>query len=343
MVDFRTVSGPLDRAQLESVGELYGRADAKYRDLRFLEHLFVRGPAGPALHAFACDGRRPVGHCAVVPMPARSGDREFRCGKVEALYVDAGYRGSRGTEGPVVLELLQRLFAYADDAGVELLHAFVRPEVGRLFVGFDAVEIGESARVAVATTATLQSQRAQATVLASGQAMLRALGGTAARLATSGDSAATLRALAAADSDLVDVSPPADAWTIASDRSWCWYGESPFLRVLELAGASGSRALVQLPGSQGEALRIAAWRPRRSGLVPAVLSLLVAQRFARRSGAATLRFQSWRAPWDQTDLERAARLLGFVRRPDFTTLYVRASSSLAGQQPFATPLLYLGF
>ena len=60
MVDFLTVLGPLERTQLESVGDLYGRADRKYRDLEFLEHLFVRGPVGPGLHAFAVDAVTPT-------------------------------------------------------------------------------------------------------------------------------------------------------------------------------------------------------------------------------------------------------------------------------------------
>jgi len=345
VVDFLTVLGPLERTQLESVGDLYGRADRKYRDLEFLEHLFVRGPVGPALHALAVDDGRPVGHCAIVPMPARWADQDFRCGKVEALFVDAPYRGRRGADRPVVVELLDRLFTYAEDAGVELLHAFVRPEVGRLFVGFERVEIGERARVAVASPATLQSQRAQATVLASVQTTLRVLGHTAARIATPRASTATVRPPVPADSDLVDVPPPAGRWTIVADRSWDWYCGSPLLRVLEIPGANGSRALVQLPGSPGEALRVAAWRPREGGLVPAVLALGATQQLARRSGAGTVRFQPWPTPWDQHELERASRLLGFVRRPDFTTLYVRARARHLVRQDgvFATPLLYLGF
>ena len=105
MTDIVAVEGPLEPERLEWVGRLYGQADPKYRQRRVLEHLFVAGAAGPALHAFAIDGGEPVGHCAVVPMPARSGAEQLRCGKVEALFVSPSHRGRQGGGSSIAVSM----------------------------------------------------------------------------------------------------------------------------------------------------------------------------------------------------------------------------------------------
>jgi GNAT superfamily N-acetyltransferase len=351
MVEILTLEGPLEPGRLRWVAELYGLADPKYRELEVLEHLFTRGPAGPALHAFALDDGQPVGHCAVVPMPARRGHEELRCGKVEALFVAESHRGRRDSGEPVVLTLLGRLYAYAEERGLELLHAYVRPEVGRLFLrfGFEALPLGERSLVAVSRPSTLSSTRLRAwgLALAAAQTAAQVAASGLARLATTRRRAeAILRVPTAVDVDLVDAPPPPpDRWTVLASDAWDWYRASPWLRVLELDGPHGSCALVQLPGSPGDPVRLVGWRPRSPGLVPALLLLREAARVARRTGAGTLRFQPWASPAGDGTLERACRLLGFVARSDFTTLYVRARDpGLARSEAVApTPLLYLGF
>ena len=344
MIEFFVGRGPLEADQLRAVSDLYGRADAKYRNMAFVEHLLLRGPAGPAYHAFAIDAGRPVGHCAVVPMHARVGSRDFRCGKVEALFLEDAYRGRRGAGRPIVLELLERLFAFAEADDIELLHAFVRPEVGRVFIGFERVEIAPPGRVAVVDPAAFDGsrQRARAKALAAGQKALRGAATAAVRMRARDRTAETIRRAAADDADLVERHVAPAQWTVTAERSWDWYRDSKLVRVLELAGPDGSRSLVQVPGSRGEALRIAAWQPRRPGLAPAVAALAAAERLALRFGAGTVRFQLLD---DDASLARASRLRGYVRRPDFSTLYVRARDAelAAPGRVDPTPLLFLGF
>jgi hypothetical protein len=66
---------------------------------------------------------------------------------------------------------------------------------------------------------------------------------------------------------------------------------------------------------------------------------------AREARAPTLRFQPWPSEAGDGALERACRLLGFVRRNDQTTLWVRARDpELARPEAVVpSPLFYLGF
>jgi GNAT superfamily N-acetyltransferase len=339
-----TVQGPLDSARLRIVSNLYGAVDARYRDSGYLEHLFARSPAGAALHVLALDEGRPVGHCAVVPMWARRGGDRFRCGKVEALVVASSHRGRRNGEEPVVIRLLASLVERADADGVALLHAFVRPEVGRVFVGFDRVPAGDPSLVAVIRPELLGSSRLRVT--GSALALVQRAARVPAGLVALGRAAATLRPAGADDVDLVAAGlPAAGHWTVLAADAWGWYCDSPFVRVLEQPGAAGWRALVQLPGSSGEPLRLVGWHLERRGLGSAVALLRAAVSLAGRSGAATVRLQPWPAESGDGTLRRACRALGFVQRHDFTTLYVRArDTELARPGAVApTPLLYLGF
>ena len=302
----------------------------------------------PAVHAFAVADGRPVGHCAVVPMRARLGDEPFHCGKVEALFLEAPYRGRPpGGAEPVALRLRTRLYAAAEENGIELLHAYVRPEVGRV-LGLEPLHVGERSRVAVVRPRALSTTRlrAQGTGLAAAQSVVREATYAAGRVVAGTRNPGTLRALTGADVDLATAPPPAPGrWTVLAGDSWDWHCASPTLRALELPGPHGCRALVQLPGSAGDPLRIIGWRPHQGGPLPAVLLLGAAWRLARRAGAGTLRVQPWPGQPGDLALHRACRLLGFVARDDFTTLFVRSKASelARAQAVVPTPLLYLGF
>ena len=58
MTEILTVAG-LDDERVRWVADLYGNADPKYRDRAFLEHLLLRNPIGPSLHAFAWTATGP--------------------------------------------------------------------------------------------------------------------------------------------------------------------------------------------------------------------------------------------------------------------------------------------
>ncbi len=345
MVEIATVAGPLDPGRLRWVAELYGRADPKYRRQDVLEHLFTRSPAGPGLHAFAMDGGRPVGHCAVIPMRARRGANEIGCGKLEALLLDEPYRGLRmGSGRTVARSLLDELYAFAEERGIGLLHAYAIPRIGRV-IAFDPLAgVGERSRVAVLRPDRLSSLRARvgAKALGGAQSLVRSSAHAAARLGSGG---ASLRRPRAEDVDLVEGPPlPDGRWGIVAADAWDWYRASPLVHVLEVPGSHGCRALIQVGGSPGQPTRLIGWRPGRGGIRAAVLLLGALGRLARDQDAATLRFQPWDSPAADGMLRRACRLLGFVPRDDFTTLWVRTSdpdlAHAAAVVP--TPLLYLG-
>src|SRR5438132_12144122 len=173
MVEIVTCEGPLDADRLGWIADLYGRVDPKYAETAFLEHLFSHAPAGPALHAFALADERPVGHCAVVPMFAGNDVRTLLCGKVEALFVEEGHRGRRGDAPPVAVQMRDRLYELASEKGIELLHAYVRPEVGRI-LDLTPIRVGERSLVAIVQPRALNTpaQRAVAAILATLQSIL---------------------------------------------------------------------------------------------------------------------------------------------------------------------------
>jgi hypothetical protein len=338
-VEVLSVEGPLGSERLDWVARLYGPIDANYARREFLEHLFAQSPGGPALHAFALDEGHAVGHCAVVPQLARLGERRLVCGKVESLVVAESHRGRRGGERPVALRLRDELYALAAAKGIAPLHAYVRPEVGRV-LGLSAVPLGERSLVAFTGAGPFASRgvRAAAATLAIVQGAVRGSLGPFLRVV-----GATLRSPTREDLDLVAAPRPDDGrWTVLGEDAWDWYCGSPVVRVLEVGG---TRALVQLPGAPGGALRLIGWRSDRRGLRPALLLVRAASQLARRLGAGTVRFQPWHAPAGDGTLSRACRLLGLVPREDFTTLAVDTTRpELARPDAIvATPLLYLGF
>jgi len=73
--------------------------------------------------------------------------------------------------------------------------------------------------------------------------------------------------------------------------------------------------------------------------------LAAAAGVAHETHAPTLRFQPWPSEAGDGDLSRACRMLGFVRRADQTTLWVRARDPelVRADAVFPSPLFYLGF
>jgi hypothetical protein len=342
-VEYVAVQGPLEPERMAWVADLYGQADPKFRREDILDHLYRRSPAGPGLHCFAVDGGRAVGHCSVVPQRARLGARELRCGKLEALWIEESHRGVREDGERVVSVLLARLYEAADERGFELVHGSATPHIGHV-IRFTPLEgVGEPSAVSIVRADALGTTalRARGRVLGLLQTGVREL----ALLATKAPRG-TLREADPDDVDLVAAPPPPDGrWTVLAEDGWDWYRASPLVRVLELGGPSPARALVQLPGSPREPVRIAGWRSDSPGARSAVGVLGAAGRLARREGAATVRFQPWGAPAGDGELARACRLLGWVRRADLTTLWVRTHDpALArAEAVVSTPMLQLAF
>lgn len=339
--DVVALDGPLDPDRLGWVADLYGAVDPRYRSREFLEHLFARGPTGPALHAFAVAEGVPVGHAAVVPTPARLGSDSIRAGKLEALFVAESHRGRRRDGTAVVQLVLNALYDLADARGYQVIHAFVAPRVGRV-IGFTRLdEVAPPSLVALLRPSRTGAAGAAARAIMTAQLGTRAIAGVGLRALGARASAPIVRAVVADDAVLFETPAlPSTAWAVVAGDALDWYARSPYVRILE--PGDGSRALVQLPGWSQEPLRIAAWDSPATGMKSAVVLLDSAARLARETGASTLRLQiTDRDP----SLRQAARALGFVSRGDLTTLWVRtADPALASADSVVpTPFLYLGF
>lgn len=332
MTEILTIAGP-SAEHLDWVARLYGQADPKYRDPAFLEHLFVHNPVGPSLHTFAVDAGTPVGHSCIVRTQARWGSDDLAAGKVEAIWLESSHRGRRLGGEALARVLLSKLWTLADDQGVELLHALATPRIGRVIRFTPLAPVGARTLVSVVSA---EGRGIAGRALALTQRLAREA--TAAPVGR-----ATLRAVVHDDADLVEVGRlPPDRWAIAGDAAWGWYCSSPLLRVLELEGC---RALVQLPASPHEPLRLVGWRAERPRLRTALRVLAAAGRLAREHGATSLRFQPSPGPAGDGNLRRACLVSGFVPRGDLTTVWVRATRTelVRAEAMVSTPFLYLGF
>jgi hypothetical protein len=318
LTEVRTIAGPLDDEGLAAVAGLYGRTDAKYSSPAFLRQLFVDNPYGWSLHSFAYDGDTPVGHCAAIPLRARTGDGVVMSGKVEAYFVDERYRG--GTPS-LALQVLVALSDAAQEHGIDPLHAYVSPRVGAIFAraGYTAHATGGRAYVLAC------GGSGAARAVAAGQGAITTLAGA---LAQTGG----VRSDEPADDDaaLVDPGSVGPAWTIAGSDSWEWFAASGFVSALEVAGA---RAVVALQG-EGQPLHLLGWRPERPGLRSAVALLAGLRRVARQRSASTVRIQPWPGVGDEATLVRACRVLALAPRAPLTIYTRSASAGIPAPSPF---------
>lgn len=134
MPELQLVKGPLDAQRLEQVASLYGQTDGKYGSVDHCELLFNRNPFGPALHAFAWDGPRAVGHYCLIPYDITVNGRRVKAAKGEALHVAESYRRSECDGLPTSSALLEGARRLAEQENIEVCYAIVgAPGVIRLF------------------------------------------------------------------------------------------------------------------------------------------------------------------------------------------------------------------
>jgi hypothetical protein len=308
MIELRPRRGPLSDEELDWVAQTYGLVDERYASEAYLRHQLGANPAGPSLHVFLLADGVPGGHCCVVPLPLRMGERQLRGGKFEALVLAPEHRG-----GTLAADMVRELIGLADAEGLDVLFAYVRPSVVRVFSNGGC---GVASPDAVTRVAFVRPRLAAASWSTPRRVLARALGalqlGTLAVLGAVLRVRCALEEPVAADAGLVAPPLRADAWTVAGDEAWEWLRGSERIQALELPGRSGGRALLRRGEASGTAVELLAWQPRRD-TVGARLRLLVALvRVARAQGAATLRIQPWGGGVES--VARTARLLGFAGR-----------------------------
>ena len=312
-VEIRSLCGPLTEEQVGWIVDLYGPVDAKYRSARYVRHQFVDNPFGWSVNVFAVDGGRAVGHCGVIPFRATRDSRSFVAGKLEALAVDAAYRGRRAEDGgSVATDILVRLYPFAVENGMELVFGLAPPPVARIHVRASChlVPTNAPAYTSVVDVESFAGpdgswkRRIGAYGLAGVQRAILAPFPASSSLGKPGDE----------DADLASVADGRHGWTVSGADSWTWFAGSGVLRALALD--DGTRALVRLDDSHATTVQIIAWRPRSPGLRAALRLLAAASALARSHRAPTLRFQPWRGGAAEAVLARACVLAGFVRRPE---------------------------
>jgi GNAT superfamily N-acetyltransferase len=323
-VELVDLDGPLSDEHVAWITSVYGPVDAKYRSTEYVRHQFVDNPLGRSVNVFAVADGRPVGHCGVIPFRARRGDETFVAGKLEALAVDAAYRGRS-----LATDVLSRLYPLAVESGIRPLFGLAPPAVARIHVraGCHLVPTNAPAYTCVIDPSSFGRRRATAGALAAVQRALLLFPRSSPEVESPGDQDAVL---AGGDAGA--------SWTVRGADAWEWLVGSGVLRTLDLPG---SRALIRLDESQPSTVQIVAWRPRRRSLAAAFDLLRAAAAIARDHRSPTLRFQPWRHDEDERTLARACAFAGFVRRAEADLLVY---PSEPGVDDFLlTPFFYVTF
>jgi hypothetical protein len=336
-VELVSLSGQLTEEHVGWIVDLYGPVDAKYRSHAYVRRQFVENPFGWSVNVFAVAADKPVGHCGVIPFRARRGAETFVAGKLEALAVDAAHRGRRTEDGgSVATDILTRLYPFGVENGMEVVFGLAPPPVARIHVraGCHLVPTGAPAFTSIVDSVTFGHGVAARGLGLAQRALLGAASAALPRGSRIGEPSED-------DADLALTPGDVQAWTVSGADSWKWFAASGVLRTLDLPGRTGSRALVRLDESQPTTVQIVAWRPRRTGLAPALRLLAAAAALAREHRAPTLRFQPWRGDGDERTLARACLLTGFLRRPEADLLLYPDGSVHDAVR--LTPFFYITF
>lgn len=127
---------PLDAEGRDAIARLYGEADSRFKQSRFLRTLYDENPAGSSWHGFVRDGDVTVGHYSVVPIPIRTSTERLMSAKGEALYLAPAYRRgahlNQSPSVPVAVALMKRVHDRALVEGAAVIHNITRPEIGLL-------------------------------------------------------------------------------------------------------------------------------------------------------------------------------------------------------------------
>lgn len=330
--------GAVDDEGTSLIVDLYGTVDRKYADPRFVRHQFTSNPLGWSLHVFALEDGRPVGHCALIPMPARVDGTAVVSGKFEAFTVHPDHQASTLSDGRLVgLAILTELYAGAADAGFAVLHDLVPPDLGLMhrLHGAHRVPVPWQTLVGVGDRRALRSfggaRAAAARGLARWQQSLRSS-------TTPFAGRAVVREVAASDEPppLRD-GRPSCSWTIEAADMWEWLVGTRLLVWVE--ERSGGRALVRLPGPAAQSAELLDWQPGRRPLAGAVATINEVARLG--TGGRSVRISN---PRGDARLLLAAQLLGFLPAPEPLTLYVKSmGSELDATDVTVTPYFFATF
>ncbi|HEY6867447.1 MAG TPA: hypothetical protein VI792_09325 [Candidatus Eisenbacteria bacterium] len=342
-MELELLRGPLEARWLESIANLYGEFNRKYRDPEFCRRLFNENPHGYSLHAFLVHpGRGVVGHYGIIPMAILVEGRRAISGKGEAFVVHPNHRedtvrveGDEPVAGGLAMPL--HLYRYAREQGMELVHMITGPEVGLIhrMTGCTGLRLRHHR-----ATLTLSSDRAASPHPPSRRegllVPLRAAQGIASGMASAALLVRWERAEPSAGgalsderlAQIVDDLEPVRGWTLAIDSpTLSWFARVGDLQVIALDDRMEDYALVCGRSGQGREMEIVLWHQRSTGLRPALRLLAAVIRSARRRGNPVVAFSPG-AAWNaaaRARLRTAGRLLFFRERMPAVGVYVYTS------------------
>ncbi len=334
----RVVRGPLTDAELESVGQTYGRVDPRYRSVGFCRTLFNQNPFGFSWHAFVSDGGTVVGHYAVIPFRVVVKGEQRVSGKGEALFLAESHRTAlihlQDGPVPVGLALICELHDHVLEQEICVLHNITSRDVGMLqrMSGFTCVKVVRDQLHLLIDPSHFPSTRtSRAKVLAA-----RCLADLQRRASILGTAVSTwgrapeLRVTPTRDLPAPLRTPsPADPWSlsrwgISRDAATLqWLLDLGRIEFLSIAAAPDRFAMVSR-GAVREMLQWAvppgAWK---DGL--ALMRSIVNR--SRQEGAALVSVDRRLLDRHPDTLRSAVRLLGLVPRQYVTELYVKSGDS----------------
>jgi len=337
MIELHVFRGAAGEREVEWIVDLYGPADPKYLDARFVRHQFAENPFGWSVHAFALADGRAVGHCALLPVPARSGDETLVSGKFEAFAVRSEHQSSALPDGRLVgLALLSELYDRAAESGFAVLHDLVGPDIGLMhrLHGASRVQVPWQTLVGAGNRQMLASLGGGHVVAAS---LVAATQRSLVRTARLASPPAVVRSV-----DPGDAPPPAHVlepgrWTLEAADMWEWLVATGLLAWLE--EPSGGRGLVRVPGVARQAAELLDWRPGRRPLAGALAAVAAMARLGREGRSVRIG-----NPTGDPDLRRAARMLGLLPARKPLTLYVKSlQPGLDASGVAVTPFFFATF
>lgn len=344
------VTGRVNAEQCSAIAQLYGSVDTKYADPAFVQHQFIENRAGWSVHVFVADeSDKYVGHCAVIPVSGVWGRRALLTGKVEALYLAPNVRtatlntvfGPR----PAAVAILQSLYAAAERAGIDVVHAVGTDEVGVLHRMAGCSRLRRPLEQFVFTqdrgsiSKWARGYRRHAVAVAADAY------GLVARAAASVVARTTITTQPAAIEQFanVTISLSENEWTVDSREILRWQAEAGRIAVVRVAGRLGSEALVAQPAGEHGPIQLLAWQSESTSSYAALRAVLALIGLAARRRSRLI-LRDLDDIVGGTAVRRVASRVLPCRHAEMS-LYVRWRAGLAAPPPTLhwTPLLYASF
>lgn len=329
MIQFTLVKGPLDRATLQEISQLYGTYDPKYCSLDFCHGKFNDNLLGYSLHALAWDKEMLVGHYALIPLPINFDGKEILGAKGEAFVVHQDCRKEmvelNGKKVKLGFALPKGLYPFALKQGVEVMVMIAPKDVGVIhcIAGSKALPLKQKSFIYF-----LDKPASKNPIKRLVRSALALVHHYYSRLLFRCIAGKCLPERDAIDWDMGDVPP--GKWSISRSASVLQWYQKMGLQQLTVGK---DKIVYYFTQTAKDALEIVGWHQEIPSVWGLVRLLLLAIEEARRYGIKTVIYTPWQSNSVQAALFRKASLiLGFVPFMRELCFYVQAKEPLFYEQ-----------